>query len=231
MEEKQVHAGHRERLKQRFIENNGFDGFADHNILEMLLFYSISRKDTNELAHSLIERFGSFERVLEASFEELTSVKGISDHSACLIKMILPTYRRYSENLVKDKRTFANMEEVTEYLHSVYAGIPNERVILLCFDAKMNLLAKVVLSEGDINSSGFSVRKVMEAVISHKAEAVVLAHNHPHSLSAPSASDRETTKRIDEMLKAVNVELLDHIIIAGAQHSSCMESFPYYCAN
>ncbi|MCQ2463366.1 MAG: DNA repair protein RadC, partial [Clostridia bacterium] len=144
----QVHAGHRARQRQRFLESGDFRGFADHNVLEMLLFYSIPRRDTNELAHALINRFGSLQRVFEASYEDLLKVDGISENSACLIKMVLPLYRRYAENCFKEKKTFADRNEIIEYLKSLYAGMAHEEVNMMCFDLKMKFISQTVLGIG-----------------------------------------------------------------------------------
>lgn len=224
----QIHAGHRDRQKKRFIENGDFKGFADHNILEMLLFYSIPRKDTNELAHALINRFGSLQRVLEASYEDLITVNGISENSACLIKMMLPLYRRYAENCVKEKKTFEQREDIIEYLKSIYTGMSEEQINLLCFDSKMNLITRVVLGTGDISSAGFSMRKLVEAAIGNNACTILLAHNHPHSLASPSRADIDTTEKICQSMKELNINVLDHIIIANDQYCSCLDGMRYW---
>lgn len=218
MNKSAIHAGHRKRLRERFYASNGFEGFADHNILELLLFYAIPRKDTNELAHALLNRFGSFERVLEASHSDLIKVEGISDNTACLIELILPTYKRYSDNLTKNKRTFDSTKEIIDYIKNLYVCTSNEKVIMLCFDARFNLINCCTIGEGDISSASFEIRKMMEVAIEQNVSSVIVAHNHPHGIASPSSVDIETTYTLANMLKSINVRLIDHIIVANNEH-------------
>ena len=219
-----IHKDHRQRVRQRFCAVGNFDSFPDHNILEMLLFYAIPRKDTNEIAHALINKFGTFERVLEASHDDLIKVDGISDYAACLIEMILPMYKRYSENISKRKTTFSSMKEIIEYIKKLYDGTSNETITMLCFDAKLFLVNCCTVGQGDVGSVSFNIRKVLEAAIEQNVAAVIVAHNHPHGIAAPSAADIETTYTLANMLKSINVKLIDHIIISNTEYYAMSEN-------
>ena len=153
-----MHKEHRIRVKNRFLAE-GFDHFEPHNILEMLLFYAIPQKDTNELAHSLINRFGSLEKVFDASFEELMTVPGIKEHSATLIKMIPSLARVYYMEKNKAGESLTNLDAWGQYFVNRYIGIEVETVFLLLLDNKFNIIECAKIHEGSVNSSAISIRK------------------------------------------------------------------------
>lgn len=217
-----LHKGHRQRLKERFL-NEGFDSFSNHNILELLLFYSIPQRDTNELAHELINRFGSLSGVFDAPYEELVQVKGISSHSALLMSMLPQLCQRY----LTDKNTeviLDSTEKAGHYLTRFYIGRKNEEVTILCLDGKCGLVGRFVLHEGSINSAEVSTRKVLKAALSSNAVGVILAHNHPGGIALPSAEDISTTKKIQQALASADIPLVDHIIVAGEDFVSMASS-------
>ena len=183
-----MHKEHRIRVKNRFLAE-GFDHFEPHNILEMLLFYAIPQKDTNELAHSLINRFGSLEKVFDASFEELMTVPGIKEHSATLIKMIPSLARVYYVEKNKAGESLADLDAWGQYFVNRYIGIEVETVFLLLLDNKFNIIECAKIHEGCVNSSAISIRKMAEIIFSKNASMVVLAHNHPSGLPIPSSDD------------------------------------------
>ena len=158
-----MHKEHRLRVKNRFLAE-GFDHFEPHNILEMLLFYAIPQKDTNELAHSLINRFGSLEKVFDASFEELMTVPGIKEHSATLIKMIPSLARVYYVEKNKAGESLANLDAWGQYFVNRYIGIEVETVFLLLLDNKFNIIECAKIHEGCVNSSAISIRKMAEII-------------------------------------------------------------------
>ena len=212
-----MHKEHRIRVKNRFLAE-GFDHFEPHNILEMLLFYAIPQKDTNELAHSLISRFGSLEKVFDASFEELLTVPGIKEHSATLIKMIPSLARKYYMEKNKAGESLANLDAWGQYFVNRYIGIEVETVFLLLLDNKFNIIECVKIHEGCVNSSAISIRKMVEIIFSKNASMVVLAHNHPSGLPIPSPDDLSTTHEILRSFRSLEIRLLAHIIVAGDQY-------------
>lgn len=218
-----IHSGHRDRLKQRFLQQ-GLDGFTDIQALELLLFYSVPRQDTNTIAHHLLNRFGSLSQVLEAPVEELTKVEGIGEHSAVLLRLINEMGRCYLVDRAQRERILPTLEDCARYLHPCFYGRTHETVFLLCLDAKCKVLSCREVGEGGINSAGISIRKIVETAIREGASTVVLAHNHPSGIALPSPEDLQTTRRIAAALQSVEVALADHIVVADDDYVSMVQS-------
>lgn len=209
-----MHKDHRSRVKNRFL-SEGLDHFEPHNILELLLFYSIPQKDTNELAHALINRFGSLENVFDAPYQDLLTVPGIKEHSATLIKMIPALARRYSIEKNKVSESLCDVDAWGKYFVSRYIGVDVETVFLLLLDNKFNVIDCVKLHEGSVSSSAVNIRKMTEIIFSRKAPMVVLAHNHPSGIAIPSAADIALTLDLCRAFQVLEIRLLAHILVAG----------------
>ena len=218
-----MHENHRDRVKKRFL-SSGLDDFAPHNVLELLLFYAIPQKDTNEIAHLLIDRFGSLDRVFDASVEELKEIRGISDHSATLIKLIPALARRYAIEKNKEGHVFDNLDSMGQYFVSQYIGVTVETVLLLLLDNKYNAIDCVKLHEGSVNSCEITVRKLAELAFKNNASMVVLAHNHPSGLAIPSSADLYTTRQLGTALNLLGIKLISHIVVAGKDYVDIMDS-------
>ena len=218
-----VHKGHRERLKARFLET-GLDSFTDVQALELLLFYAIPQKDTNPIAHALLDRFGSLSQVLDAPLEALKKVPGISDHSASLLRLVTELARFYQVDSAQRTEVLTSLDACGRYLVPWFFGRKVETVFLLCLDAKCKVLCCREIGEGSVNAASISVRKVVEAALSANATTVVLAHNHPSGVALPSADDVQTTRRIAAALSAVEVKLIDHIVVAEGDFISMVQS-------
>lgn len=218
-----VHGGHRDRLKKRFIQQ-GLDGFTDIQVLELLLFYSIPRQDTNPVAHNLLNRFGSLSQVLEADMEELMQVEGVGEHSAVLLHLMNEMGRYYLVDRAQRERILPTIEDCARYLQPYFYGRIRETVFLLCLDAKCKVLSCREVGEGGINSAGISIRKIVETAIREGASTVVLAHNHPSGIALPSPEDIQTTRRIAAALQSVEVALADHIVVADGDYVSLVQS-------
>lgn len=218
-----IHKGHREKVKQRYYET-GLNSMPDHNILELLLFFGIPQRDTNPLAHELIERFGSFSGVLEASKADLQSVKGMTESAACLLTLFLPVYKRYINDLHKKKKKLTDAKSIADYLRPFYLDTNNERVYALCLDSEDRVVACRVVSDGDIDSSAFDIRKLASIVLEVKAKKVVLSHNHPNGSLVPSVADANATKFARELLHLLKVQLTDHIIVTDKSYFSMKNS-------
>ena len=218
-----THNGHRQRLKQRVAEE-GLDGFSDIQALELLLFYCIPRRDTNPIAHDLLDRFGSFAQVLEAPPEELQKVPGVGASAAGFLHTVLEAGRYYQVSRVKDIRVLRTLDECGEFLVPYFHGRTVETVFLLCMDAKCKVLCCKQVGEGGINSTGVSLRKLVETALGARASQVVLSHNHPSGLAIPSEEDIATTRRAAAALKAVEIQLTDHVIVAEDDYVSLRQS-------
>lgn len=208
-----VHAGHRERLRERFLKE-GLDNFQNHNALELLLFYSIPQKDTNEEAHALIDTFGSISEVFDASYEDLCSVKGIGPNTATLIKLMPELFRKYEVDKLNTEEVFLNDSELAaEYACKFFKGITEEKLYLISLDSRCRLISFDLISEGTMNSTPVNTRLIIEKSIKNKASSIILVHNHPTGITAPSKSDVDATSKLAYVLKESNIKLDDHIIV------------------
>ncbi len=209
---KPIHAGHRERLRER-LTRSGADDFADHELLELLLTYAIPRVDVNARAHALIDRFGSVAGVLDALPEELCTVEGIGPHTARLLTLLPAVFRRYELNKLDPGKPLDTVAKLGEYLHALYTGVAVERVYVLLLDNSLRLIDCILMGEGSVNCSSFTVRSVPELALRKHAAAVVLAHNHPRGLAIPSGADIEVTQAVENSLESVGVSFLEHMIV------------------
>lgn len=207
------HDGHRKRLKARFIKS-GLDDFEPHNVLELLLFYSVPRKDTNPLAHRLINRFGSLSGVFDAKPEELMKVDGITENTAVLISMVPQVARKYLEDKAEAKNVIGSFFDIGTYLMPKFVGRTVETVMLASLDNKNKIVSCSIVAEGESDRANLSKRKIMEEAMRVDATRVILAHNHPRGFAVPSAEDIYLTEEIYSLLKNVGIELVDHIIFA-----------------
>lgn len=221
-----LHEGHRQRLKNRF-RKEGLDGFTDVQVLELLLFFCIPRRDTNPIAHELLARFGSLHQVLEAPLHELEKIDGIGEQASTLISLTRQLARSYGVSQVSVEKILNTTARCGEYLKPFFLGKRDETVYLLSLDAKCKVLSCMEVGKGSVNSAGLSVRKIVETALSVNATSVVLAHNHPSGLALPSNEDVVTTRRIAMALNAVGIFLADHIIVADDDFVSLAQSGLY----
>ena len=206
-----LHEGHRARMRQRFRET-GFDGFTEHEILEMILFYTCPRKDTNELAHTLINKFGSFAGVIDAEYDDLLSTKHITENAATLFKMIpkiLPVYY----NSRSDGVIFDNIDKVMRMFETYFVGLTHEEFRIACFDNNLRMLSNILISSGTPTASDVNMRIIVKEVLRTNAVSAIICHNHPRCDTIASYEDREATKSISHVLHQLDVTLTDHLIV------------------
>lgn len=220
-----MHDGHRARKKEQFIRA-GLDSFADHEALELLLFYAIPRRDTNPTAHLLLEKFGSLEGVFNASVEELQSVEGVGESAAILLSLV-PTVMRRSLRITGKEKILNSVELCGKYFLGLLRHERKEVLYQACLDAKGKLIVCKKLSEGTADSAAFSVRQVVENALVSDASIVVLAHNHVSGVALPSESDCIVTRRVRDALRAVDIQLGDHIIVADNDFVSMKQSYSF----
>lgn len=224
MSEENPHKGHRERKKVQFREH-GLDAFADHEVLELLLFYAIPRADTNPVAHRLLDRFGTLDAVLSAPAEELAQVEGMGEHAATLLALLLPVVRRaFFESQGRSGLVLASAEQLGQYFCRLFFGARQEVFYEVCLDAKGKLLRCYKLAEGSVNMVNVNVRCIVENALRSHASAVALSHNHPSGIALPSADDNATTLMVYDALRTVGIELVDHIIVADDDFVSLYEN-------
>ena len=218
-----IHDGHREKMRQRFM-TGGLDAFADHEILELLLYYAIPRRDTNTIAHALMERYGSLPAVLAAPMEDLKRTEGIGESAAVLLHLVPQVCRRARLAQVGEDQVLNSSERAGAYLLECFDGESREVIYQLCLDRKGKLLACKRLGEGSVASADLDVRRLVENAILTGASAVILAHNHPSGVALPSDGDYTATMRVRAALNAIGIELADHIIVADGDFVSMADS-------
>ena len=217
-----VHDGHRQRKKDRF-RDYGLRGFADHEVLELLLYYAIPRKDTNVTAHLLLERFGSLDEVLHAPVDELRKIKGMGENAALFLRLI-PAVCQYAEQNGKKDEILNSVEKSGQYFMKLLRDEHREVIYMACLDQKGKVLRCCRLVEGDVNMAPLSVRQAVEQALVANAAMVQLAHNHPSGIALPSEEDIYVTRMIKEVLSPLNIRLIDHIVVADGDFVSMRDS-------
>ncbi len=209
-----IHVGHRARLRQRF-RDEGLDAFEDHQILELLLFYAIHRRDTNELAHLLLRRHGSLSGVLDADISDMADVKGIGESAAILLSLVPAVARRYLHDRCRHSDSLQTTEQVADFIVPLMVGRTEEVFYVICLDTQLRSIAPALVATGSVNKAHVEPRHVVEAALRNKAHAVVLAHNHPTGTAKPTTADHRLTKTLVDALGLIGIRVLDHLIIAG----------------
>lgn len=217
-----VHDGHRQRKKERF-RDYGLHGFADHEVLELLLYYAIPRKDTNETAHLLLEEFGSLDAVLHASVDELKKVRGMGENAALFLRLI-PAANRYAAQSGKKEEILNSVEKSGRYFMRLLHDERREVIYMACLDQKGKVLRCCRLVEGDVNTAPLSIRQAVEQALVANAAMVQLAHNHPSGIALPSEEDIYVTRMIKDILAPLNIRLIDHIVVADGDFVSMRDS-------
>lgn len=216
-----IHDGHRGRMKEKFI-NYGLESFTDIEAIELLLFYSIPRKDTNELAHALLDRFRGFKGVMEAGVNELMEVEGIGENAASLIALVAAMNKRYLNHDRKNVKgtILADSESAVKYILPLFAYDRNERMIMVTLDAAAKVISCNAVGEGVSNMVETSTRKMMDIALRDNAVSIIIAHNHLSGSPEPSQADLLSTSKLNNAMKMIGVELLDHIIVMGNEYFS-----------
>ena len=216
------HIDHRARMRERFFKEDS--ALQDHEILELLLYYSIPRGDTNPIAHRLIDTFGSLPGVLDASPEALMKVEGIGERSAALLKLIAPICKIYMERKSGDRRKLLTLGDAGNYMLTKFIGERNEVIYAAALDNQYRLLGCRCIGKGAVNAAAINTRKIMEFAMQVNAAGIIMAHNHPGGTALPSRADLATTDHVKAALELVGIKLLDHIIVAGNDYISLKES-------
>lgn len=206
-----MHTGHRARTKAEFL-SGGLADWPPHRVMELLLFFGVPQGDVNPLAHELIDRFGSFSKALDAPVEELEKVPGMGRHTATLLKLIPATAAYYEADRSSPGTIVHTSEEAARILAPYFFGSRNEMVYILCLDGKEKVQCVKRISEGNVQNSDVSIRRIAEECMAVHASYFYLAHNHTSQLAFPSEADWGTTDVIRTALAPLGVSLLDHLI-------------------
>lgn len=210
-------------MKERFIKDGNLDNFQPHEVLELALFYAIPQKNVNDLGHILLNQYGSITNVLQAPYEELLKIKGIGDHAATFLKLVLALHRRLNLESGAEKEYLNSTEDMVHFAKNLFTGQKKEAFYMIHLNQQNQLNFVSLINEGTITEVSVYLRNVVEEVIRHDAVHVILTHNHPSQNTKPSNADISLTRKIQQVLAPLSIQVLDHIIVAGDQYFSFAE--------
>ncbi|MCL2216455.1 MAG: DNA repair protein RadC [Defluviitaleaceae bacterium] len=213
------HENHRKRMRRRYIKQ-GFESFADHEVLEFLLFYCYPRRDTNEIAHRMIKEFGSLHNLLESDVATIMKKLNCTENIAVFLNMLPKAANRYFRNKWGEGAILDNEKTAGEYTIDLFVGHTVEMFYVLCLDKKFRIINAVMISEGTVDESAVYPREIVGAAIQNNAAYIILTHNHPGGTLRPSRGDLEVTRRVVDGLQFLNLTVVDHIIVAGDTYYS-----------
>lgn len=219
VKKKHKDAGHRMRLRQRFLQS-GFDGFLDYEIVELLLTLGTPMKDCKQMAKDAIREFGGLRGVLNTSLEELQKIKGIGSSNAFGIKLFQAVSERLAKEQISKKTILNSADAVANYLQQSIGREKKEYFVMLCLDSRNNLIKTSHISIGSLNASVVHPREVFKEAIQSSAAQIIVGHNHPSENPDPSPEDVALTRRLEETAKIIGIELLDHIIVTRDKFTS-----------
>lgn len=212
-EEENIHSGHRRRMLKKYLQN-GIDCFEEHEILEIMLYSAFSRRNTNDIAHRLTERFGSLKGVFEAKYEELLEINGIGDSAAALICFTGDLFKTLNAKKPAEI-SLDSSEKLIEYCKRLFQNVGKEITYILLLDSKYYLLSKLEISRGEANFTDVNIKQILTKVFETQCSGVVITHNHPSGTAIASAADITATRNLAMVLKKVGIKLDDHIIVGA----------------
>ena len=210
--------GHRQRLRDRFLEH-GLEGFSDAEILELLLSFGTPRSDCKEPARAALKQFGSLAAVLEEPITELQQIKGIGPKNGFAVHFIQAVARRYLEQRLRGKRYLHSSTEVRDYLIHSMRGLKKEVLSVIYLDSSHAIIHSETVAEGTINVNTVYPRELIKRALEHNSSAIIIAHNHPSGSLEPSSQDLQLTKTLTLLGNMMQIQLLDHIIIGDGSYS------------
>ena len=218
-----VHEGHRDRLRHSYLEH-GLMSMTDINALELLLFYAIPRRDTNEIAHRLLDRFETLDGVCSASMEELQEVEGIGENAAALLTLIPEIMKKSRVSKAREIRQIRSSDDAGAFLLPYFLNEQDEVVYLLCLDTKRCVICCAEMGRGVVNSVDTGIRRIVEKALKARASSVIIAHNHPDGIALPSREDELFIRALYNALETVGIRLEDHIIVAEDDYTSMADT-------
>ncbi len=213
------HTGHRQRLRQRFLKA-GVDAVADYELLELLLFMGIPRRDVKPLAKELLTLFGDFAGVISAPASKLEAVKGLSETSIAALKIVEASAIKLSQERVLNQPVLSNWSALLDYIRSAMARLDVEQFRILFLDRKNRLILDEVQGSGTIDHTPVYTREVVKRALEVGASAIIMVHNHPSGDPAPSKGDIAMTREVLDACKKLDISVHDHIIMGKHGHSS-----------
>ena len=225
MDQKPSFIGHRQRLRKKFL-SGGLDSFLPHEILELLLTYSIPRKDTKKLAWALLKKFGSLSDVLDAKVEDLIKVEGLGASSAVLLKLTRNLMRTYSLEKIKSRKEISTPAHLVEYCKASLHGRQDEAFEVVYLTIRNTVIDVERLCHGNLDRAKITPRKILEKAFEHNAAGLIFIHNHPSGEPTPSNEDHDLTEALTRVATPLGIAILDHIIVGrGKFYSMKLDSF------
>jgi len=221
--EKPHYHGHRKRLKERFVESlktNVTNSIPDYEIVEMLLFYCVPRRDVKELAKDILKDFGSLSNLLTADINKLSENKNIPQSFTSLVKVINEASLRMLKEKAAEKSVLSSWQELLDYCKAAMAFEENEQFRIIFLDQKNKIIADEVQQRGTVDETPIYPREVVKRALFLNASSIIIAHNHPSGDPTPSKADIEITENLEKALDAIDIKLHDHLIIAKDKHFS-----------
>lgn len=215
-----LHEGHRDRLKEKFLNDDS--SLAPHELLEMLLFYAIPRKDTNEKAIKMIKTFGTLYDLCDADPKDIATACDVKLNVALLISLVSKIAQRNKTEKTKNQKAIKinTPENAGKHAIELFRGAKYEQFYLICLNSQKWINYSALVQEGTINEVAVYTRLIVELALRHKAHSVILSHNHPGGSLTPSKEDIDITRAIEAALETINIIVNDHIIVAGNQFVS-----------
>ena len=220
--DKPHYLGHRQRLRNRFLQG-GSRALQDYELLELLLTFAIPYSDVKPLAKQLIQHFGSFTRVLDATPEALMEVQGVRDYSATLIRLVKACAEYSLKQEVLERPRITSLSALVDYCRTAMGGLPDEQFRVIFLNSQNEIIAEEIVQEGTVNQTVVYPRKVLELALKHKASGLILVHNHPSGSLTPSAADLELTRSLVKASRSLHLTVHDHLIISRQGHFSLAE--------
>jgi len=211
--------GHRQRLRERFMEA-GAGALADYELIELVLFRAIPRRDVKPLAKALIARFGSFAEVVAARPERLREIEGLGEAAICEIKLMEAAGRRLARGEVGKRRALSSFIEVIDYCHASMAYAEREEFRVLFLDKRNGLIADELLGVGTVDHTPVYPREIVRRALELGASALIMVHNHPSGDPTPSKADIDMTRAVGKALAAIGIALHDHVVLGRGRHAS-----------
>lgn len=220
--ENNVHKNHRQRMREKYL-SGGIDSFADHEILELLLFFAIPRVNTNPIAHELIKKFKTLDGVFSASYEELKTVKGMGKNAAFYIRLLQDFRLRMQKSDAKKRIVLKDKKTIGDYVVNFFLPYKYEVLFAFFLDKGDRLISWELIEEGAADEITVNPVKILRQAVRNNAVSVILAHNHPGGNHIASAADAAVTQRISVALRAVGITLKEHVVVAGEKYSAVSE--------
>jgi len=219
--ENNIHKNHRIRMKDSYLKS-GFNSFSDVEKLEMVLFYAIHQKDTNPIAHKLIDEFKSFDKILEAPIDRLKKIDGLGEHSAILLKLFLDVANEYGKS--KNGTTIKGTIAAKNYCANLFKGKYVEEFYVICLNAAGYVVNQKLINSGSSNEVKIEISSITNFTLNNNSNKIIIAHNHPYGDARPSDEDLNFTSKIIMSCLLNNINVLDHIVVSKSSEYSIAES-------